>query len=444
VLPPAIAPAGFLLYNTAGGVEMKQVLIIDESPLFREYLRIKLSENDIDVSVAVNALDGIAKIRAASPDLIIMDYHLSRQGCLEVLRAKKDNHNAVNTPVVVMAQRIDQKRIIALVPFNVKKVFTKPVKIDVLFATLSELLHIPFNVDESPGIVEVHVNDDIVFIEIAQGLNRDKLDLLHFKIIELINLYEIKIPKVIVMLSDMVLGFADAPNLQKLLDVVIKASRARLRHIKVLTRSDFVRKFIEGRKEYGDINVVSNLQYAMAGLLAELDESMQYAEKKAEIIGDKVLAAEHADGGESMQLRFEAELKPKKPDAEAMKEYLQNLRIAVVDDDMIIREMLKNTFGPTGAEIVCFADGVQFMNSAGSGNFDLVFLDLMMPEMDGFAVLNGLHAKDIQIPVIVLSVVTQRETVIRTFQMGAKSYLTKPLKPDAIFRKAMEILKPAL
>jgi DNA-binding response OmpR family regulator len=372
-----------------------------------------------------------------------MDYHLSRQGCLEVLQAKKNNPNAASVPVIVMAQRIDQRRIIALAPFNVKKVFTKPVKIDVLFATLSELLHVPFNVDESPGIVEVHVNDAIVFIEIAQGLNRDKLDLLHFKIVELVNLYEIKTPKIIVMLSDMVLGFADAPNLQKLLDVVIKASRAKLRHIKVLTRNDFARKFIEGRKEYADISVVSNLQYAMDGLLAELDESMQYAEKKAEIIGDRVLSAEHAEG-ETMQLRFEAELRPKKQDAEAVKEYLQSLRIAVVDDDMIIREMLKNTFRPSGAEIVCFENGAKFMASANNENFDLVFLDLVMPEMDGFAVLNGLHAKDMQIPVIVLSAVTQRETVIRTFQMGVKSYLTKPLKPDAVFRKAMEILKPAL
>ncbi|MDR2134568.1 MAG: response regulator, partial [Treponema sp.] len=77
---------------------MKHVLIVDETPLFREYLRTKLSENDVSVSIAVNALDGIAKIRAGSPDLIIMDYHLSRQGCLEVLQAKKNNPNAASVP----------------------------------------------------------------------------------------------------------------------------------------------------------------------------------------------------------------------------------------------------------------------------------------------------------------------------------------------------------
>jgi len=58
---------------------MKQVVIIDESPLFREYLRIKLSNAGLEVSVAINGLDGIAKIRNNLPDLVIIDYNLSRQ-----------------------------------------------------------------------------------------------------------------------------------------------------------------------------------------------------------------------------------------------------------------------------------------------------------------------------------------------------------------------------
>jgi DNA-binding response OmpR family regulator len=421
---------------------MKQILIIDESPLFREYLRIKLIENEIEVNIAVNMLDGISKIRNLLPDLILLDYHLSRQGYLEVLQAKKSNPNTVGIPVIVMAQHIDQKKIIELVPYNVKKVFTKPVKIDALFITLQELLATPFSIDESPGIVEVHVNDDIIFIEIAQGLNRDKLDLLRFKIIELINLYEIKIPKVILMLSDIKLSFADAPNMQKLLEVVMQASRAKRRFIRVLTRDDFVRQYIDGKVEYADIEVVSNLQYAMDGLLGDLEDSVQYAEKKAEIIGDKILSSGTAAEGESMQLRFDAESKPKKLDMETIRESVQNLKIAAVDDDFIIQELIKNTFQKTGAEITTFSDGGEFLEAIEKESFDLVFLDLIMPKVDGFAVLNSLRSRNARPPVIVLSAVTQRETVIKAFQMGIKSYLTKPLKPDAIFKKAIEILKP--
>ncbi|MDL2229782.1 response regulator [Treponema sp. OttesenSCG-928-L16] len=422
---------------------MKHILLIDESPLFREYLRTKLSENDVDVSVAINGLDGIAKIRNLTPDLIIMDYHLSRQGYLEVLKEKKNNPNTAGIPVIIMAQRIDQKRIIELVPYGVKKVFTKPIKIDALFVTLSELLGIQFEIDETPGIVEVHVNDDIIFVEIAQGLNRDKLDLLRFKIIELIELYEIRVPKVIVMLSDMKLSYTDAPNLQKLLETITKASRAKNRYIRVLTKDSFVRQFIEGQKEYSDIEVVSNLQYAMDGLLSELDKTMEFGEKKAEIISNKVLSANESAGQtESMQLRFEAESKSSaKEIIENIKESAKNLKIAAVDDDFVIQELIRNTFQKIEATVQTYADGSDFLADAEKESFDLVFLDLMMPKVDGFEVLKTLRFKDIQQPIIVLSAVTQRDTVIKAFQMGIKSYLVKPLKPDDILKKSMEILK---
>jgi CheY-like chemotaxis protein len=424
------------------GLRMKQVLIIDESPLFREYLRLKLAESDIQVHVGVNALDGAAKIRSLNPDLLIMDYHLSRQGCMEVLRAKRLDPNTMGIPVIVMAQWIDQKKILELVLYNVKKVFTKPIKIDALFITLSEILRVPFSVDESPGLVEVHVNDDIIFVEIAQGLNRDKLDLLRFKITELIEVYEIKIPKVIVMLSDIHLGFADAPNLQKLLEVLMPASRTGRRYIRVLTHDTFIRQYIESRKEYGEIVVVSNLQYAMDGLLSELDKTMEYAEKKAEIIGDRILSAGPEAEEGVMQLRFEAESKPKKMNMDALRDSMRNLRIAVVDDDFIVRELIKHTFRETGANVSAFASGKEYLAVVEKTRFDLVFLDLVMPIMDGFSVLTSLRFRDIQQPVIVLSAVTQRETIMRAFRMGVKSYLTKPLKPDAIFKKAVEILKP--
>jgi DNA-binding response OmpR family regulator len=421
---------------------MKQILIIDESLLFREYLRDKLSENNtIEVTVAVNALDGMAKIRNLVPDLVIMDYHLGRNGCAEILQSKKADPNTVGTPVIIMTQRIDQKKIIALAPFNVKKVFTKPVKIDTLFAAISELLNVSFELDESPGIVEVHVNDNIIFIEIAQGFNRDKLDLLQFKIMELIELYDIRIPRVILMLSGIQLAFHDSPNLEKLLTVVLTASRARPRFIRVLTKDDFVRQYMESRKAYAEIEVVSNLQYAIDGLLADLDPSMEYDEKQVELIGDKILSANPGEEKEAMHLRFEAESKQKKLDSETVRDSIQNLKIAAVDDDLIIRELIKNTFQKTGAGIQVFANGSEFL-AADPESFDLVFLDLMMPEMDGFEVLNTLRFRKSSPPVIVLSALTQRDTVIRAFQMGVKSYLTKPLKPDDIFRKAIEILKP--
>jgi DNA-binding response OmpR family regulator len=420
---------------------MKHVLVIEESPLLREYLRLKLTENGVEASVAINGLDGGTKIRSIIPDLIIIDYHLSRQSCVEVLKEMRRNPNTAHIPAVVLTERLDQRRIIELLDYNVKKVFSKPIKIDAMLKTLEELLGIEFNIDKTPCIVEAHVNDNIIFIEIAQGLNREKLDLLRFKIVELMDLYEIRMPKILVMMSDLKLSFGDGPNLQLLLETIETAAKAKHRNVRILTMDPFVKQFVNGRKEYSDIEVVSNLQYALEGLLAELDPGMEFGEKKAEIIGDRILSSTEDSRSGSVQLKFDAETK-QLPNLTEIREAGKMLRIAAVDDDFVIQELLKTTFAEIGAMVVPYNDGEDFLQVAGQEEFDLVFLDLLMPKVSGFDVLEELRARRLEMPIIVLSAVTARDAVVKSFKAGVKSYLVKPLKPEAIFKKAIEILKP--
>jgi CheY-like chemotaxis protein len=181
----------------------------------------------------------------------------------------------------------------------------------------------------------------------------------------------------------------------------------------------------------------------MDGLLAELDRNMHQAEKKAELISDRVLSAEAAAGEqkEAMVLKFDTEERGKGLLLEEVRESIQNMKIAAVDDDPVIQELIKNTFGKTGALVSIFSDGEEYLKAVEGSDFDLVFLDLMMPKVDGFEVLRSLQARDIRYPIIVLSAISQRETVIKAFQMGIKSYLIKPLKPEDLFKKSMEILK---
>jgi CheY-like chemotaxis protein len=168
---------------------------------------------------------------------------------------------------------------------------------------------------------------------------------------------------------------------------------------------------------------------------------MEFGEKKAEIIGDRVLQAAQSVQGESMQLRFDAENKSKHMSLEDVQDVAKNLRIAAVDDDFVIQELIKNTFQKVGTRVSVFSDGSEYLSALQRETFDLVFLDLMMPHTDGFEVLNALRKRGIEQPVIVLSAVTQRDTVIRAFQMGIKSYMVKPLKPGDLLKKTMEILR---
>ena len=56
---------------------MKKILIIEESPLFREYLGKKLAEFDVEIIQAANGLDGMLTLRSEIPDILIMDYFLT-------------------------------------------------------------------------------------------------------------------------------------------------------------------------------------------------------------------------------------------------------------------------------------------------------------------------------------------------------------------------------
>ena len=129
----------------------------------------KLAEYDIEVVHGVNGLDGMLKIRSEIPDLIIMDYFLTRKSALEVLQEKLRNPNTKNVPVIMMATKLGSKHIMELAKFGVRKVFTKPLKLDALLNTLSGLLGISVTIDPTPSIIEAHFNEEILFIEVAQG-----------------------------------------------------------------------------------------------------------------------------------------------------------------------------------------------------------------------------------------------------------------------------------
>ncbi|MGA2547131.1 MAG: response regulator [Rectinemataceae bacterium] len=419
----------------------KKVLIIDESDLFREYLRDRLLAAGLDVETAINGLDGTVKLRSVLPDLLMVDYNLTRRTCKELLEEKNRNPNTSSIPVILTAQQIDKNRLLELVPFNIKRVIMKPIKIDGLFATLSEILGFKLELDSTPCVIEAHVNDNIVFVEIAKGLNREKVDLLRFKITELLELYSIRNPRILVMLSDMELSFVDGPNMELLLRILLDRAGAKAQHIKLLTNSAFVRDFVRGRAECANLEVVSNLQHAMDGLLTDYDPQVEMSDGKADVLAERILSAQtHESSRESIVMRFEGEAK-KPLGLETMREAGKGLSIAVVDDDFIIQELVKTTFGAISASVSAYQEGSEFIKAVKTESFDLLFLDLLMPGMDGFQVLARLRAEQIELPVIILSAVSQREAVTRAFQAGAKSYLIKPLKPDQILKKTLEILK---
>lgn len=117
-----------------------------------------------------------------------------------------------------------------------------------------------------------------------------------------------------------------------------------------------------------------------------------------------------------------------------------NPKIAVVDDDLITRTLLQKVFNSINAQIYLFDSGAEFLMATNKKLFDLVILDIFMPGLSGYDILKTLYNKQYKSPVIVYSNATNRESVIQALSLGAKSYLIKPLKPEILLQKAVEVL----
>ena len=105
--------------------------------------------------------------------------------------------------------------------------------------------------------------------------------------------------------------------------------------------------------------------------------------------------------------------------------------ILVVDDNETNRDMFSRRLERHGHAVTVAEHGRQALELLASHQFDLVLLDLMMPDMNGFQVLQHLKADETlrHIPVIMVSALEEIDSVVRCIEMGAEDYLPKPCNP---------------
>ncbi|MCH7573240.1 MAG: response regulator, partial [Planctomycetes bacterium] len=106
-------------------------------------------------------------------------------------------------------------------------------------------------------------------------------------------------------------------------------------------------------------------------------------------------------------------------------------RILVVDDIESTRDLLARRLGAAGHRVTQAEGGGTALQLLEAGDFDLVLLDLMMPDMNSFEVLARMKADDRlrDIPVIMISALDEMDSVVRCIEAGAEDYLPKPFDP---------------
>jgi signal transduction histidine kinase/CheY-like chemotaxis protein len=115
-------------------------------------------------------------------------------------------------------------------------------------------------------------------------------------------------------------------------------------------------------------------------------------------------------------------------------------RILVVDDDPNIRELLMQEFTESGYQVDVAGNGREALQVVRRDRPDLIVLDVMMPEMNGFDVAAVLKndPQTMDIPIVILSIVQDRE---RGFRLGVDRYLTKPIDTDLLFREVGSLIE---
>lgn len=410
----------------------KQVLIINAAPMFREFLKEKLSSENVSVEISDSRLDSFSKVVRILPDLIIIDIESSFDEVMDLLERKMSDPNAKRIPVIISGPVMDRAQISSLVQFGVVKYFSKPIKFDIFFEAIGKIIRVNLSMDTTPCVLEIHHNGNIIFVEIAQGLNREKISLLKYRITEMIDNYKIREPKMIVMMTNLQLSFVDGINVELLLDTVTADERIQHRNIKILSLDNFMDEFIDGHVEYVGVKVIKDLTSALGSLVGRNNSN----DEATDIIANSILAGDDSDADGMVDIRFGAD----GADGDELNTEGSLLNIAIVDDDEVVRRILSQSFVALGITTETFDSGAKFAQAIQTKNYDLAVLDIFMQGVSGYDILKQLRGRERPIPVIVYSQAVQREYVIQALSLGAKGYLAKPQKPEVILKKAMEIL----
>lgn len=115
-------------------------------------------------------------------------------------------------------------------------------------------------------------------------------------------------------------------------------------------------------------------------------------------------------------------------------------KILIADDELNIREVVKEYGKVNGYEVLEAEDGQKAIEMVDQQKFDLVILDIMMPKLDGFTACRQIKAKQ-NIPVIMLSARQEEDDKLFGFDLGIDDYITKPFSPKELMARVKVVLE---
>ena len=116
------------------------------------------------------------------------------------------------------------------------------------------------------------------------------------------------------------------------------------------------------------------------------------------------------------------------------------MRLLICDDEILIRELINDYCVNEGYECDLAEDGNEAVDLCKKNDYDLIIMDIMMPNMDGFTAINEIK-KYRDIPTIMLSARKEEEDKLQGFDAGVEDYVTKPFSPKELMARIKVITK---
>ena len=115
--------------------------------------------------------------------------------------------------------------------------------------------------------------------------------------------------------------------------------------------------------------------------------------------------------------------------------------LLVVDDDLYVRTIITRKMEASGYNCTAAKDGIEALDTIDTKRFDLVLLDIKMPGPSGMEILPKIIAKYPDIGVVMITAVSDTQTVVEAMQLGAWDYITKPFCLEELNSKIAQAIE---
>jgi len=121
-----------------------------------------------------------------------------------------------------------------------------------------------------------------------------------------------------------------------------------------------------------------------------------------------------------------------------------SLRILLVEDEQTLAETIKLNLELEGYAVNAVNDGKKAMKAFKQGRYNLIILDVMLPEMDGFSVCESIRLENNDVPILILTAKSSGADRVKGLRIGADDYLTKPFNLEEMLLRVRKLIRRSL